>query len=296
MFWNTFKRLGGPILLLLVLFLGTVAHGSDVANTCNTHHGPQRESHTFGPFTIGGIQYTVTMESVLFGPSRSEGAGMHPESPSETLAYVCVQDGSGTRIWDRTFDVPDRAANSWTFGTAYEVQGETGAGIVLEFAAEALNRIPAGWITILVWRDRHLEVIAPDVRFYGMLEHIPDAGPDRRRLVSGDVIRYQFWTGNYYLLRGVRVNFEAGSVVPSCVHKCALPIMYQASLLEEDVTVQLFDRPGGRQNSLFVRRRSDIEFLDAFVEDISAIDAAGSKRDQRPVCLSPTATIKFWRS
>jgi hypothetical protein len=220
------------------------------------------------------------MENVLFAPSKSEGAITHPESPTETLAYVCVQHGSNKRVWSRTFDVPDAASGSWIFGTAYEVQGETGSGIVLEFSRISPNRVAGGWFTVFASRNRSLEVIAPEVRFYGFMEHIPDAGPNQRRLVSGDKIRFQFWTGNYYLLRGVRVDFRAGTVVPLCARKCTFSVICQARPLETDVTVQLFDRPGGPRKGLLVRKRSGIEFLDAYVEDVSAIDTVGSKPDQ----------------
>jgi hypothetical protein len=192
-----------------------------------------------------------------------------------------VQDAKGNIVVDRSFG-RDAASATRTVGTAYQVQGDSGTGIFLEIGKVSPKRITAGWVTILARRNSHLEVIAHDLKFYGGLEHVPDAGHDRRRLVEGDLVRYQFWVGNYYLLRGVSVDFSAGTVVPLCSQKCTFGIVCQAVPIGHDDIVQLFDCPRGKPRKVPVRKASRVDFVEAYVEDIAALDTVSAVRDERP--------------
>ena len=263
------------VLGLLIYSQMALAQGS-----ANKGSDPNAERTTFGPFALGGVHYTVTMESVPVAPAGSAGGGTQKHRP-ETLADVSVQDGSHRKFWERAFRRPD-TPQATTVGTAYEVLGETGKGIVLEFGTLAPNRITAGWFVVLAERSGHLEQISPDVRFYGSMEHIPDAGYEQRRLVSGDKIRYQFWMGGYYLLRKLQVNFQARTVISSCARRCTFPVIAETNPLAANVTIELFDRPDGRSHPVQLRRQSRPEFVDAYVNDMAAIDASPSGPHDRP--------------
>lgn len=254
---------------------------AETITTCETRSNLTLRTANFGPFEIGGAEYKVLLVSAPLTTPSSTGATLQEVSPDQTLALICVQDGNKNTVWERPFDW-DLAPETRTLGTAYEVQGQTGEGIVLETSKISAKQIPAGQFTILAQRNGHLEVVAPEVKFYGSMEHIPDAGHDRRRLVAGDLIRYQFWTGNYYVVRGIRVDFGAGTVVPLCIRKCTFSVTYQATPLEGDATVQLFDHPIGKSRRVAARKRSTIEFLEAYVEDIVTIDSARHCREGRP--------------
>jgi hypothetical protein len=219
--------------------------------------------------------------SALLTTRSSTGATLQDGSPDYSLAHICVQDGDRSTVWERPFEW-DAASETRIIGTAYEVQGQTGEGIILETSKISAKHIPAGQFTILAQRNGHLEALIPEVKFFGMMEHIPDADHDRRRFVAGDVVRYQFWTGNYYVVRGIRVDFGAGTVVPLCSHKCTFSAMYQATPLEGDATVQLFDHPLGESRRVAVRKQSTVEFLDAYVDDIAKIDSVRHCSDGRP--------------
>lgn len=245
---------------------------AQVASTCETRAIPNSSVHKFGPFEIGQSKYTVLWVGTSLAGSASTGESAQETTRDQSLVHICVQDGDNKIVWERAFDY-DTTSKTKVSGTAYEVQGQSGKGIVVETAKVYAKRIPAGSFTVFAQRNGHLEVIASDVRFFGMMEHIPDAGPDRRRLVPGDAIRYQFWTGNYYLVQAIRVDFAAGTVVPLCSRKCTFSVIYPASPLESEAMVRLFIRPLGGSRSVAVRKQSTIEFVEAYVEDIAKIDS-----------------------
>lgn len=242
--------------------------------------GAQRERTTFGPFELGGTNYPVIMDSVPIVPVDVGNTDIE-NSHRYTLDSASVQDSSGSKVWERAFRPPD-APQARTVGTAYKVLGETGEGIVLEFGTLAPSRINAGWFVVLARRGGHLEQISREVRFYGSMEHIPDAGYEQRHLVSGDKIRYQFWMGSYYLLCALQVNFQAYTAVPLCTRRCTLPVLAQPRPLGTDLTIQLFDGPAGHSHRAHLRNGSRVEFIDAHVDDVGSMDAATSGHNQRP--------------
>lgn len=278
---NTFRTLAYAVVAALVCSPAARLGDAQTLTTCETRPNLKLRSDNFGPFDMGGAKYEVLLVSALLTTPSSTGATLQEVSPDQTLVHICVQNGNKDTVWERSFDW-NAASATRTLGTAYEVQGQTGEGIVLETGKISAKHIPAGKFTILAQRNGHLEVLAPEVKFYGMVEHIPDAGLDRRRLVTGDVIRCQFWTGHYYMVRGIRVDFGGGTVVPLCSHNCTFSVMYQATPLKGDATVQLFNQPLGKSRRVAVRRQSTIEFLDAYVEDIATIDCARRRREGRP--------------
>lgn|SRR5208282_1512214 len=261
------------VLGVLICFGAAPRVDAQVATTCEPRAIPNMSVHEFGPFEIGQNKYTVLEVGASLAGPASGGASAQETTPDQTLVHLCVQGRDNKIVWERGFD-RDTTSKTKVYGTAYEVEGQSGKGIVVETARVCAKRIPAGSFTVFAQRNGHLEVVAADVRFYGMMEHIPDAGPDRRRLVPGDTIRYQFWIGNYYLLQGVRVDFAAGTLVPLCSRKCAFSVMYQTtSPLESEGTVQLFNHPFGDSRSVAVRKQSAIEYVEAYVEDIAKIDS-----------------------
>ena len=167
-------------------------------------------------------------------------------------------------------------------GTAYEVQGETGTGIVVETAKILKDHVNAGSFTVLAERNGHLQAIGPDVKFYGLMEHIPDAGPNTRRLVKGDLIRYRFWTGNFYLIRGVRVDFTAGRVVPLCTRDCTLAVLCNQTPLQSEASVQLFDHSFGNPRTVALQKQTRIELLEAYVRDVADIDSVLPSHEVQP--------------
>lgn len=277
---NIFRRLAYAVVATLVCCSAGPRGHAQTTTSCETRPNLMLSADSFGPFEINGAEYKVLFVSVLLTAPSSPGAKLQEVSPDHTLAHICVQHGNKNTVWERPFEW-DAASETRIVGTAYEVQGQTGEGIVLETSKISAKHIPAGQFTILAQRNGHLEVIAPELKFFGMMEHIPDAGHDRRRLVAGDLIRYQFWTGSYYMLRGIRVDFRAGTVVPVCSRKCTFSVMYQATPLEGGVTVQLFDHPFGESRRVAVRKQSTVEFLDAYVEDIAKIDSVRRCREAR---------------
>ncbi len=188
--------------LLGLFFLSRLASVLASSSTsCDHQAGVRFRSNRFGPFHLEGKEFRVTMEDAMPRARDSQ-------KPKQwSLATVRIEDLSGRVVWAESLGCRP-ARGTRVVGTAYGVAGESGVGIVIESGKIAPDRVTAGWITILGIKNGTLTVIAPDVKFYGMMEHVPDAGPQQRRMLRGDLIRYQDWTGNYYLLRGVRVDFR----------------------------------------------------------------------------------------
>jgi hypothetical protein len=123
--------------------------------------------------------------------------------------------------------------------------------------------------------------MTPELEFYGMMEHIPDAGRDRRQLVPGDLVRYQFWTGYFYVLRSARLDFSRNRLIVDCRGQCVLPVMCSATPVVAEASVALFDRPFGMPRKVSVTGPAKIVFLEAQVEDadnIGQTSAAGTGR------------------
>ncbi|MEI6670212.1 MAG: hypothetical protein WCP29_18865 [Acidobacteriota bacterium] len=194
---------------------------------------------------------------------------------------MCVLDGNNRAVWQRAFDWPP-STDTRVFGTAYRVEGSNGSGLILEAATTSTSDIPAGSFIVLVPRNGHLQVATPEVRFFGMMEHIPDAGKARRRLRDGDVVMYQFWTGHFYLIRAAQIDFSGGRLIPDCSGRCTFNVKCDASPITADSSVQLFDHPFGASRGVPVTKESKLTYLNAYVEDTNELDSLRESRNGRP--------------
>jgi hypothetical protein len=242
-----------------------------------------RETRRFGPFLAASGGYIVNMNFVR----RPSVASRREDQPTvATLANVTVVDRAGRTVYERALHYHATATgfDPERTGTAYEVRAESGIAIVVEVGTIKGDRPVAnttGWMIALVQQAKGLRLAATEIRFHGSLEHFPGPPLGPRRLVPGDLMRTREWTGHYSFFSGFRANFRTATISPLCSKKCTWGVAVEARPLGSSVC-RLAARPLGPPEAVAVRPDSQVEYLDAYVEDMERYDRNSDDPARRP--------------
>lgn len=90
------------------------------------------------------------------------------------------------------------------------------------------------------------------------------------------------WTGHYSMIRGFRADFGTGSVSPICWQNCTLPVIVKPQALLDGKTCRLHSEPLGSSEAVVLRRDSKVEYLNAFVADMTLYDPESDDPTMRP--------------
>jgi hypothetical protein len=242
-----------------------------------------RETRRFGPFLTASGGYIVNMDYVR---RPAVASGRADEPTVATLANVTVVDQSGRTVYERALDYNATASgfDPERTGTAYELRAESGIAIVIEVGTIKRDQPvtnTTGWMIALVQHAEGLQLAAPEIRFYGSLEHFPGPPLGPRRLVAGDLMRTREWTGHYSFIPGFRANFRTATISPLCAKKCTWGVVVEAQPLGSSVC-RLAARPLGPTEAVVVRADSRVEYLDAYIEDMERYDRDSDDPASRP--------------
>jgi hypothetical protein len=208
-----------------------------------------------------------------------------------SLRLIQIKDSSGRVVWHKRITNP--ASGCQVLGTAYRIRGQSDSGLGVEYANVCRNRVSSGLLLLFYMKGSELEEFSDSIVFHGELELFPEVAPQRRRLGSGDLARYQDWVGYYYLIRAARINFRQGALSPWCVEKCMFPIMSPTVKASRDQSVPLSSSRDGETNMTKIKVGSRIRLLSAYVGHPKALDGTTFQAGVRSIQLSVNGR-QFW--
>jgi hypothetical protein len=233
----------------------------------------------FGPFSIAGQDYTVVLHK-----KRLPGAS--DPSLAETLAALEIRDANGNAPYQKTFpyEVEEGRFRRSVSASARLLAGKSGTGLLVRYREEAAgSQTGESWQVIGVVNGKLALFGKPSVPDGGM------AGPFTWVIMRGngaapvvirpDIIEFRAWTGSFYVLVPVRVDWARGRLMPDqrCfegtgggglrVTGCEMAVEVNrrpsdAELGFVRLLSEAHESVGGVQH-VVVKRNSKVEFLEA---------------------------------
>ena len=90
-------------LTLLATSVSALPHQAETT-VCETRPNLSVTRMTFGPFEIGGAEYTAVLATAKVAGIESGSRASAGATSDDTLARICVFDGTGRTVWQRAFD------------------------------------------------------------------------------------------------------------------------------------------------------------------------------------------------
>jgi hypothetical protein len=245
-----------------------------------------------GPFEVGERQFTVALRMKRVVTDRPV---VDPEF-QETLASLAVRDAAGSVHYETSFPVPDISEGGFvetTAAAASSLRGRLGSGLLISYGS--LPSTPLGGTSwqVLGLHDGRLVPFGKPLYLEGDLLNAGDGSQpiatSEEPNLAADLLHYRVWTGNFFAIVPLRIDWLRGSV--SLAWQCQkmtprgprplCQVRVEADRVpqEGDLTfVRLYDEPeDGRAAPahVVVRRDSLVEFLAAETEVIWDEDANG---------------------
>ena len=252
-------------------------------------------SRQLGPFAIKGQQFTVVLHMKRI-------AGSTDADFQETLARMEIKDASGTVHYQKTFSYEvegDRFVET-TDASAQLLEGKQGSGLLLTYGT--LPSTPLGGGSYQVFG---LFSGPPSASLIGKL--VPFSKPifaegqlieekpgekivqtSEEPNLQGDVLHFRVWTGNFFAIIPLKVDWLMGKIAPAwrCQKMtprgprplCELRVAADRVPAEEEPTfVRLFPEPeeGYTPAHVVVKKDSKVEFLAVEVETVWSEDSEG---------------------
>ncbi len=176
--------------------------------------------------------------------------------------------------------------------TASSFATKEGAGIVIERGDEPSDPLSGGSVQVFGYkygRERYgvdeslFQSFGPPIWVQGDYLGIgtdtnapkPTLPPGVTMMTMDDILKFKVWTGNFFVVYPVRINWITGKLEPArrCLEmtpkgpnqRCSYPVEVEAHLGSEPTFVRLFPEPdeGFTPKHLVLQPTSKIEFLEA---------------------------------
>ena len=190
------------------------------------------EERSVGPFALGGRSFQVTL----------------------LVTGVQVKDADGVLHFEKK--IAEKTDAQVTL-----LKGRNGAGLLLTYESSA----PARSWEVLGIVDGKLKSfglpIAPEGDLRGEI-------PSWDAALLADVLNFRVWTGNFFVIVPVEVNWERGIVrlAYNLVRRCRMAVQATRKPAESVASVQLFpgtDETAGDPVEVVVKKDSVVELLEA---------------------------------
>ncbi|HZP02385.1 MAG TPA: hypothetical protein VFD30_19035 [Terriglobia bacterium] len=219
-----------------------------------------------------------------------------PATKEETVEWWELRDAEDHVLYRQAYPV---AFQNGTFESTVDVSassftGKGGGGILIQGMDLPSAPDSGGWVQVFAFkfgRDKYgadpslFGAFGPpiyiDGEFLGLDADPPRATPvalgNARAMVTSDVLKFRFWTGNFNIVYPVLINYISGTVQPAwrCiettskgrVERCSYPVSVEAHREGQATFVRLFPEAddGFTPKHVIVQPQSTVEYLEARV-------------------------------
>ncbi len=237
----------------LALALAAAAWGQAVPGA-----SVETEERLVGPFAIGERSFQVTLAITKL-------------ARAETVSSVQIKDAEGTVCFEKKLPYQIDAGRFFETTTvqAELLRGKGGSGLLLTYAVDPSTPLGGRSWQVLGVVDGKLVPLSPPVTTEGeLLGQSPGTAMDASRdeALRVDVLNFRIWTGNFFVIVPLEVNWEVGYVRPAyrLVEKCRMLVEGQRKPAESEAAVQLFpesDETVGAPIQVVVKKNSAVELL-----------------------------------
>lgn len=252
-----------------------------VTVSCNHGHASSKPLIlTFGPFSGSGHSYVVKTRM--------------NENVAASMQGVCeleISTTDGEVLWRKSLPAPHRDGHY--VATAYDITALSGHGFGIEYAELRSGRIPSGHLELFSIKNDGLKPFSESISFEGTLEHFPDVGPQKRKLV-GDRAIYQLWTGYFFVLGRATIFFDRSNLEQACHQRCLMPVVPDKTMVREDASVYASNRVDGGRAMLALRKGTSVTMVDAMVPSVSGLMKDTGSEINRPLLHFRYAGRDFW--
>lgn len=232
-----------------------------------------------GPFSIGGQNYTVDLETKVVQSSDENG---------ETVTAMEIRDAAGAVQYRRTFAAAEEKDyfESWSV-SALLLAGTNGTGLLVDYDVysepSAPEEEPSGWFQVFgVLGGKLVPFSAPLEVQGGLLDQHTSGNTYKAAAPLGtqaDVVEFKVWTGHCRMIFPVRVDWAQGKLSPAqeCAKtggtisaECEYKVLPEDKLYSDtDITfVRLWPSPdekSGQPMKTVVKKDSKVDLLTAAV-------------------------------
>jgi len=216
---------------------------------------------TAGPFALAERSFQAVLRLARL-----------PGDVEETVASVEVRDANGTLHFQRTlpYRADGKRFEETTGVEAALVEGKKGSGILLNYAV--LPSTPLGgqsWQVLGVVEGKLQPFSKPVALEGGLMEETSGklVRPGWDSALETDVLNFRVWTGRFFVIVPLAVNWEWGYFRPAYhLAKCRWNVEADRRAAPGQATVRLLPQPGadgGEPEEVPVTPGSKVEFLGA---------------------------------
>jgi hypothetical protein len=218
----------------------------------------ETEDRPAGPFAVGDRSFQLVLTV-----AKLAGA--------ETVSSVQVKDADGTVCFERKlpYEIDGGRFEETTSVEAKPLSGKSGSGLLLTYRVNPSgSRRGRSWQVLGVVGGK-LVPFSPPVTPEGELLGQPPDSPmntSRDEALQVDVLNFRIWTGNFFAIVPLEVNWDQGYMRPAyrLVEKCRMLVEGQRKPAESEASVALFpesDQKLGAPAQVVVRKNSTVELL-----------------------------------
>jgi len=218
----------------------------------------ETEDRLAGPFAVGDRSFQLVL-----AVAKLDGA--------ETVAGVQVKDPDGTVCFERKlpYEISGGQFEETTSAEAEPLIGKSGSGLLLTYRLNPSGaRRSRSWQVLGVVGGKLVPFsppVTPEGELVGQVRGSP-MNTARDEALQVDVLNFRIWTGNFFAIVPLEVNWDQGYVRPAyhLVAKCRMLVEGQRKPPESEASVALFpesDQKPGAPVQVVVRKDSAVELL-----------------------------------
>jgi hypothetical protein len=251
-------------------------------STAQAEPAPVQASATpkrLGPFSIGGQNYTVDLETKTIQSSDENG---------ETVTAMEIRDAAGAVQYRRTFAAAEEKDyfESWSVSPLL-LTGVNGTGLLVNYDVysepSAPEEEPSGWFQVFGVLGGKLVPFGTPLEVQGgLLDQYTNGNTYKAAAplgIQADVVEFKVWAGHCRMIFPVRVDWAQGKLLPAqeCVKTadtlstgCQYKVLPEDKLYNDaDITfVRLWpdpDEKSGQPMKTVVKKDSKVDLLTAAV-------------------------------
>jgi hypothetical protein len=229
-----------------------------------------------GPFAVGGHSYRVTVQV------KQLPAGKNPDPDfQETVSAVRIRDEAGRAIFQRTFPckVSGDRFEETTAVHSEILKGRSGSGLLLTYGVVPSTPLGGQSWQVFGVAGGKLRAFAGPISTEGELARQASGTPPHMawdESLKADVLNFRVWTGNFFIIVPLRVDWTMGSIRPAyrcwkiaghgLVEACRFRVEAERRPEGGLTFVRLFPQAGEKAGiplHAVIKKDSAVEFIEA---------------------------------
>jgi len=212
-------RIPPAVLAAVALWLAPVARpASPLTSAAQRDDEPAPAStsytHTLGPFSIDGANFTVKLSVICYKAARHPGECN--EDDEETVKSLRIDDAAGKSCFHTSFPVAFAHQVERHVVGVMRLEGSEHQALELQYEQLPSHVNTGVSIQVFGLRDGRLQAFDDEpFEFYGGLGALPEGtSKDSRRLLAGDTLPIYLLTNYFYIVQPVRLNWKDARLEP----------------------------------------------------------------------------------